>query len=99
MDRTSKAAGMVASMYSCCCYVVFVFSIGVWDAKVAKTGKAARAASFNRVMLFPLNVVFVFSIGVQDTKEAKTGKTARAASFNRVMLFLLNVVFVFSIGI
>ena len=70
-----------------------MFSIGVWDTKVARTGKAARAASFNRVMLFLLNVVFVFSIGVWDTKVARTGKAARAASFNRVMLFLLNVVF------
>ena len=45
----------LASIGSCCfCYLVFVFSISVWDTKVAKTGKAARAASFNRVMMFLL---------------------------------------------
>lgn len=31
---------------------------------MAKTDEAVRAASFNRVMLFLLNVVVVFSIGV-----------------------------------
>ena len=56
--------------------------------KVARTGKAARTASFNRVLLFLL-WRFVFSIGVWDTKVAKTGKAARTASFNRVMLFLI----------
>ena len=50
----------------------------------------ARAASFNRVMLFLINVVFVFSTGVQDTKVARTGKVVRGASFNRVMLFQLS---------
>ena len=72
----------------CCCYLVFVFSIGVWDTKVARTGTAARAASYNRVKSFLLNVVFVFSIVVRDTKVARTDKAARAASFNMVMLFL-----------
>ena len=96
--RTGKAAGVVASIDSYCCYVVFVFSIGVWDAKLAKTGKAVRVASINRVILLLL-FSFVFSIGVWDTKVARTDKAARAASFNRVMLFLLNVVFVFSIGV
>ena len=42
----------IASIGSCFFYGVFLFSIDVWDTKVAKTGKAARAASFNRVMLF-----------------------------------------------
>ena len=45
---------MVASIDSYCCYVVFAFSIGVWDAKLAKTSKAARVASINRVMLLLL---------------------------------------------
>ena len=56
---------------------------------MARTGKATRAASFNRVKSFLLNVVFMFSIGVRDTKVARTNKAARAATFNMVMLFLL----------
>ena len=31
---------------------------------MARTGKAARAAGFSRVMLSLLNVVFLFSVGV-----------------------------------
>lgn len=64
MARTGKAAGVVTSIDSCCCYVVFVFSIGALDPKVVETGKAARVASINKVMLLLLNVVFVFSIDV-----------------------------------
>ena len=51
MARTCKAAGVVASIDSYWCYVVFVFSIGVLDAKIAKTGKAVKVASINRFML------------------------------------------------
>ena len=68
---------------------------------MARTEKAARAASFNRVMLFLLNVGFVFSIGVWDTKVVRAGKAERAVSFNRVIMFLLCscFCFVFSIGV
>ena len=86
---------MVASIDSYCCYVVFAFSIGVWDAKLAKTSKAARVASINRVMLLLLFRSCVFHWCLQH----ESGQTARAASLNRVMLFLINVVFVFSIGV
>ena len=64
MARKGKAAGVIASIDSCCCYVDFAFSIGVWDTKVARMGKAERAASLSKAMLLLLNVVFVFSIGV-----------------------------------
>ena len=60
MARTDKAAGVVASIDSYCCYVLFVFSIGIWDAKLAKTGKTMTVASINRVMLLLLFSVRVF---------------------------------------
>ena len=51
MARTGKVARVANFNGACCfCYVVFVFSIGAWVTKVAKTDTAARATSFSRVM-------------------------------------------------
>lgn len=53
----------LASIESCCfCYLDFVFSIGVRDTKVARTGKAARTAIFNRVIFFCYGVFCVLSL-------------------------------------
>ena len=61
-----------------------MFSIGVWDTKGARTGKAARAVTFNRVIMFLLCscFCFVFSIGVWDMKVARAGKGVKVASLD-----------------
>ena len=41
--RKGKAAGGVASRDPYCCYVVFVFSIGVWGAKLARNRQSRES--------------------------------------------------------
>ena len=52
MTRTDKTAGMTSFNRFLLLLLIFMFSIGGWDAKVAKTGKTVRVASFNRVLRF-----------------------------------------------
>lgn len=74
-----------------------MFSLGAWDTKVAKTGKAARMTGFSRVMLFIL-CNFVCSLLVFPTRKWPEQATLKEGLASIESCFRY-IVFVFSIGL